>query len=394
MFRSANPKNQAALIETFVKASGGTVSHTKLLELVARLNGVANWNVMQGERVLSASRKEISAKVREFMEPLAKSWHAPDALLHLLPVKAREANESVLDSLYHCLASTSCNTGPENFLRQLHERITLLKLAVGSVEQDISAALGLRKMRDRAPEEVMKEFTLITDLYTDDSEREWDLQSGETSLFVTEALLTKLVAQGLVTGAVLTYSDGRRYGAPDAATDIGGMQWLWAHGFTVESQFLMQCEDTRDDTSPVMSVTILVPMSLAAIVDSCIAEEEKMQEAGTLILSAFISYDEEWDWTKFDGINHLFVSQQALELIQAHGTVIKAVSHYPNGAKYGIPDTAIRGVFENLLKEEGFLNLVGWQFTACDTKDESGAYAVMHVRLPRDTLKIINDLLV
>ncbi|MDO8418088.1 MAG: hypothetical protein Q7S87_17980 [Agitococcus sp.] len=393
MFRSVNPKNQVALIEAFVKTSGGTAAHTKVLELVAQLNGAANWNAIHRELALSTTRKAMSAKAKEFIEPLAYRWGTLDALRQLPPVRARQSNVSVMESLYHCLASVQENGVLGNPVGLMHERITLLKKSVDMLEQDISSAYGLRKMADISPDEVSKELVLTSSLYLVDSDREWLLETGETALLVPDELLGRLVAQGIVTGAAITYANGQKYGVPDAATDTGGMAWMWAHGFTVSSQFLMECEDTRDDAAAVMSLRILVPMDLAAMVDLFIAEEDAAQETGVLILSSDISLEEEGDWAKFDGLNDVALSQEALDLVKAHGMIIKGVSNYPNAMKYGVPDIAVGGMFRHLLQEEGLSISPGGVFSARDTRDDSAAYGVISVRLPRDVLKSINDLL-
>ncbi|MDO9178629.1 MAG: hypothetical protein Q7U16_10025 [Agitococcus sp.] len=308
-------------------------------------------------------------------------------------MKAKQSKHSVMESLYHCLASVQNSGTLGNPVGLMHERITLLKQSVDMLEQDISSAYGLRKMADISPDEVRKELVLTSSLYMDESDREWLLNTGETAVLVPDDLLKLLVAQGIVIGAALTYSNGQKYGVPDAATDTGGLAWIWSHGFTVESQFLMECEDTRDDTSAVMSLQILVPMDLAARVALFIEGEDAAQETGVLILSSDISLEEEGDWAKFDGLDDVALSQEALDLVKAHGTIIKGVSNYPNAMKYGMPDSAVGGVFRQLLQEEGFSISPGGVFSARDTRDDSAAYGVISVRLPRDVLKSINDLL-
>lgn len=123
MQRALTPKRQVAEISSFVAQTGGSVKHSEVLELVARLNGAANWNALQGKGQKESPQKEAPAIAPE---PEPASARSVDFLTYsTIHIGTTMFDEEVPWQLLRATDPGECNFEPSRDLTD--DEVTLLQ---------------------------------------------------------------------------------------------------------------------------------------------------------------------------------------------------------------------------------------------------------------------------
>lgn len=85
------------------------------------------------------------------------------------------------------------------------------------------------------------------------------------------------------------------------------------------------------------------------------------------------------------------LSVALLDAIKKEGEIVEAESFYPDARQYGMPATANMGIFETMLKADGWTVPKEANLTACDTKDDTGEYARIYVRVPKGLYEVVTN---
>lgn len=243
MFRSLNPKKQAAQISAFVAQYGGNAPHAQVLELVARLNGAPYWTALQG-----AKRKPVATPVTRATELLMQTVESGPA-----PVKSALGHS--LPALVDALAPGASTE--KQALNAAIEALEQLKLLADELQQAAWRQLGFNRLAKRSPAGYLP-VALTAIMY--DDEQAWCAGSTELSA----ELLSEVLSKGVLTVLSIEFPRSDRYGVPQEATFAGAQEWLWNEGFCVLEDFDLESADRGDDGMMSCTATVLVPPELAA----------------------------------------------------------------------------------------------------------------------------------
>lgn len=213
MQRRLAPTRQVEEVARFVRASGGIPKHSAVLELVARLNGAANWNELERKGPADTPEKAVSKPGAHLPRGGQQSQKAP-----------RAEKAYVVDAQSH--------------IRDV-DNLTTQVLFIGTNMFDESEPWFLmadNEMRSHMSRELSDEELLI------------------------------LGQQGVVVSAVVEHPRVDRYGIPDVAVTSGLLEWLHDEQgmFTCRpEQFELYSEDTGDDSPAFCILEVRLPKQLA-----------------------------------------------------------------------------------------------------------------------------------
>lgn len=252
MQRKLNPQAQVEAVDAFVRAAGSTPKRAEVLELVARLNGAANWNELERPPRESA----FSRKMRELLLPWSKRFDVEKQMREFTPAPI-PSNEAVLQAIHQLLLPPVKNLNE----RETATRACMQLQMLSEVAEEVATALRKRLGEDReVPPGDVPLWSLQTRMM--DGEIEWTILSDGAYLGIPEDLLEEAIDVGVAAEARIDYPRGDRYGVPEEATDPGCREWLWAQGFALSTEFDVFGKDTGDDSMMVCHLAVHLPQEL------------------------------------------------------------------------------------------------------------------------------------
>lgn len=256
MQRKQTPANQVELIDAFIRSSGAQAKRADLLELVARLNGAANWNELERP----ARENAFSRKMRQVLAPWAERFGLTKQMREFVPAAHNKPNEAVLQALYQVVVPHRNEDSERAAMSKACIDLDTLAETAREVAHQLRKELGYDR---EVPEpEGVSVYTMRTVMLDDDSP--WTIVLDGDEIEIPQNLFEELLKVGVVGEAKVEYPRGDRYGVPEEATDEGCKEFLWGQGFALSTTFEAFGEDTGDDSMATCELGIYIPEELIA----------------------------------------------------------------------------------------------------------------------------------
>jgi hypothetical protein len=267
MQRNLNPKAQAELIATFLSANGGATQHTKVLELVARLNGAATWNELERKKPIRDSA--LTSKVKSLLAPWAKMFGLEKELLSFQPDEHKRPIESVLRAVFQ--VTVSDQTGGDIKASWLHatKALETLRDTAQEVLDEIKAKLNVSRVKPRPDTQTCPVYSLKTTMM--DEFAPWTILLDGDDVEIPAELYDEFLEVAIVAEAEVEFPRADKYGVPEEATHNGCREWLLEQGFALANGIDISGRDTGCDGMEVCQIAAFVPEELVQRIRMAVA---------------------------------------------------------------------------------------------------------------------------
>lgn len=269
MQRNLNPKAQAELVEKFLAANGATAQHTQVLELVAHLNGAANWNAL--ERPKKARESAFTSNVKALLQPWAQMFNLEKELSSFQPDEQKRPVESVLRAVFQVAVANQAGRSESEAWRLAALALDTLSSTAREVEQGVRTKQGANRVRPLPDASQCPVYSLQTTMLDDESP--WTILLDGEDVDIPYNLLDALLEKAVVAEAVVEFPRADRYGVSTEATHSGCREWLFGQGFALAEDIDISGRDTGDDGMEVCKIAAFVPEELVQRIREAAAQE-------------------------------------------------------------------------------------------------------------------------
>lgn len=200
--------------------------------------------------------KEAAKLIKEMLKDQASIETEFISALRNSPVVLKHA---VIKSLFETSIATTNASSQRCMLRAASQNLSELQFQVQQLQDSIKRHFGFHRHVQLS--EGMSSINLECPMFDETEPFEMVLADGQR-LIVPDDLHEQVFQQGVVSELVVRYPRSDRYGIPEAATEAGGLRWLWDMGFSVVPHLSVIGRDTGDDSANSAKIEIYLPTSL------------------------------------------------------------------------------------------------------------------------------------
>lgn len=254
MQRKQTPAKQVALVEAFLGTAGLQPKHAEVLELVAKLNGAANWNELER----APRENKVTKALRKMLRPWAQDFGAEAELNGFQPAVLTNVGQSIRIALFQVVLGSRAGADEKTAATAACTELDALSEYAKKLARNLRKQLGHDREVEIPPG--FESYEMSTTMF--DEEQDWQVSLDDFDIDLPEELREEIFRQAVVSRARVEYPRGDRYGVPTEASEEGCREYLWEQGFAVATTFEGYGVSTGDDSMARCIIKVYLPSEL------------------------------------------------------------------------------------------------------------------------------------